>query len=199
MTGKQIANPMQALLRKAATTLPAQTGRVAVQQQRIDRRMGARIILADVSHSMESPAWGGLRKIDVLRQAVALTMQRDPKCRLIAFSKHAREVSVVPEPGSNTDLVAGLEAARAHDPGVLLLISDGQPDDPKSALRIAQSWRGAIDVLYIGPDSDAAAIAFMRQLAAAAAGDVRVNDIGKAGGIQKLAQSIAALLPGPRE
>lgn len=198
MTGKQITNPMQALLRRAAATLPAETGRVAAQQTRIDRRSGAYVILVDVSMSMDAPAWGGLRKIDVLRQAVDATLRRSPQCRLIAFSKHAREVTCVPEPESNTDLVAGLEAARTHDPGVTLLISDGQPDNADAALSIAERWRGAIDVLYVGPDSDAAAIAFMRRLAAAAAGDVCVNDIGKAGaGVAQLTQSISALLPGP--
>ena len=194
---KALTNPLQQLVKRAAQTLPAVTGKVAQQQARIERRAGAIVILADVSHSMASPAWGGQRKIDVLREAVASVMNRNPQCRLIAFSAAAQQVSSIPEPHSNTDLVAGLEASREHDPGVLLLISDGQPDDPEAALQIAKTWRGAIDVLYVGPDSDAAAIAFMRRLAAAADGAVRVNDIGTSDGAKRIGETITGLLSGP--
>lgn len=195
---KALTNPLQAAVKRAAAALPASTGKVAHQQARLDRRAGGVVILADVSHSMNAPAWGALRKIDVLRDAVAGAMTRNPQCRLIVFSETAREVSAIPEPEANTDLVAGLEAARAHDPGVLLLISDGQPDDPRGALRVAESWRGAIDVLYVGPDTDAAAIDFMRRLARSAGGDMRTNDIGSSAGAKQLAQSVAGMLPSPR-
>lgn len=194
---KALTNPLQSIVRRAASALPVTTGKVDLQRERLARRAGGIVILADVSHSMAAPAWGALRKIDVLRDAVAAAMQRHPEWRLIAFSETARPVAAVPEPESSTNLVAGLEAARAHDPGVLLLISDGQPDDPAAALAIAASWRGAIDVLYVGPDSDATAIAFMRKFAAAAAGDVRVNDIDRPGSARQLGLSILQMLPGP--
>jgi Mg-chelatase subunit ChlD len=194
---KQLVNPLQALVKQAAKSLPVTTGAVAAQQKRLDRRSGDSVILADISHSMNSPAWGELRKIDVLRQAVAASMQQTP-CRLIAFSAHAREVQAVPEPEANTNLAAGLRAAQALDPGVTLVISDGQPDNPAEALAVARTFRGAIDVLYVGPDSDAVAIAFMQKLAQAADGQVRVNDIGHRAGAQQLLTHLAALLPGPR-
>lgn len=194
---KALTNPLQSIVRRAASTLPVTTGKVDLQRDRLARRAGAVVILADVSHSMAAPAWGTLRKIDVLRDAVAAAMQRNPECRLIAFSETARPVKSVPEPESSTNLVAGLEAARAYDPGVLLLISDGQPDDPAAALKIAASWRGAIDVLYVGPDGDASAIEFMRKLAAAAGGEVRVNDIGKSTSAAQLGFNIVQMLPSP--
>ena len=78
-----------------------------------------------------------------------------------------------------------------------MVISDGQPDDPARALAIARKFRGAIDVLYVGPDSDAAAIAFMRQLAAAAGGEVIVNDISQPGGAKQLTNRMLYLLPAP--
>lgn len=193
---KEIANPLQTLIQRAAKTLPATTGKVAAQQARIDRRQGKYVILADISASMEAPAWGTLRKIDVLREAVAAALQRTT-AHLIAFSRDAQEVETIPEPDANTDLAKGLLAARAYTPGVTLVISDGQPDDPARALAIARKFRGAIDVLYVGPDSDAAAIAFMRQLAAAAGGEVIVNDISQPGGAKQLTNRMLYLLPAP--
>lgn len=187
------ANPLQGLLKRAAQTLPATTGRVAAQQERIDRRRGQAVILADISASMGGPAWGGQRKIDVLREAVAGAM-RQAAARLFVFSADVREVRDVPEPEHNTNLAAALRAARQLDPGVTLVISDGQPDNAAQALEEARQFRGVIDVLYIGPESDRPAIEFMKRLAAAAGGDVRTHDVARLGNAQQLLGHIAGLL-----
>ena len=187
------ANPLQGILQCAARTLPATTGKVAVQQERLDRRVGQMVILADISASMSGPASGGLRKIDVLRQAVVGATQQ-VHARLFVFSKGAREVSAIPEPEDNTNLAAALDAVRQLDPGVTLVISDGQPDHAEAALRAARQFRGAIDVLYVGPESDTAAIQFMRQLARLGGGDVRMHDVAKLGNAQQLLRHIAGLL-----
>lgn len=187
------ANPLQGMLKRAAQSLPATTGRVAAQQERIDRRRGQAVMLADISASMGMPATGGQRKIDVLREAVAAAV-RQSAARLFVFSGQSREVRDVPEPEGNTNLAAALDAVRALDPGVTLVISDGQPDNAAAALAAARKFRGAIDVLYIGPESDAAALAFMRALAKAGNGDVRVHDIARLGNSQQLLGHIAGLL-----
>ncbi len=192
---KALTNPLQALVKKAATSLPATTGKVATQQQRIERRVGGIVILADISGSMESPAWSDRRKIDVLREAVDEVMLRSD-CRLIAFSREAREVKRIPDATeANTNLVAALEAARVFDPGQTLVISDGQPDNEAAALALARQFRGAIDVLYIGPDTDRAAISFMQKLAAAADGAVSINDLKSESGTKMLAHTLTKLLP----
>lgn len=191
---KDLANPLQALVKKAALTLPANTGSTALQQARIDKRAGEVVILADVSGSMESPAAGGRRKIDVLRDAVGAARGG---ARLVAFSRAAREVQQIPEPESSTDLAAGLEFARRFDPGVTLVISDGEPDSESDALAVARQFRGAIDVLYIGLESNTHAIDFMRRLAAASGGTVTINDVATPAGVRMLQQRIAGLLPGP--
>jgi len=190
---RDLTNPLQGVLRAAARTLPATTGRVAAQQQRIDRRRGAAVILADISASMAGAAWGGQRKIDVLREAVS-GAQQQRTARLVVFSSAPRDASAVPEPESNTDLAAALTFASAADPGVTLVISDGHPDNPAAALAVAQTFRGAIDVLYVGPESDHAAIDFMRKLAAAAGGDTLRHDIGALGNARLLQTKIAGLL-----
>lgn len=177
--------------------MPTTTGKVAAQQAKIDRRQGETLILADISGSMDAPAWGSVTKLDVLREAVGTIMKRQP-CRLLVFSKSVREVTQIPAATeSNTNLAAALRAAQLHDPGVTLVISDGQPDNPCEALNVAATFRGTIDVLYVGPDSDGAAISFMKQLASAAGGIAEVNDIGSAAGSQKLLSCIVGLLPAP--
>jgi len=186
-------NPLQSIIKRAAATLPADTGKVSVQQTRIDRRRGQVVILADISASMGSPAWGAQRKIDVLREAVAGAM-RQAAARLFVFSSDVREVKSIPEPENNTDLARALDAVRALDPGVTLVISDGNPDRQDKALEAARQFRGVIDVLYIGPESDRAAIEFMKRLAAAAGGDVRTHDIARLGNAQQLLGHIAGLL-----
>jgi Mg-chelatase subunit ChlD len=192
--GRDITNPLQGLVKRAAGSLPAKTGRVAAQQERINRRAGETIVLADISASMAAPAWGGKRCIDILREAVA-GARTQRAVRLFAFSNSTREVDSIPEPELSTDLANALEHVRALDPGVTLVISDGQPNNAARALEVAAQFRGVIDVLYIGLESDTAAMEFMRRLARAAGGDVRAHDVLRLGNAPALLSHIAALLP----
>lgn len=186
-------NPLQNIIKRAATSLPPATGKVAIEQERINRRRGEIVILADISASMGAPAWGGHRKIDLLRDAVNAVLQQT-SARLIAFSAAAREVGTIPEPEENTNLADALDSARALDPGQVLVISDGSPDSEEKAIAAAKKFRGVIDVLYIGPENDKAAIAFMKRLANAAGGDVQSFDLVKIGNSQKLLTHIAGFL-----
>jgi len=94
--------------------------------------------------------------------------------------------------------VAALELARTFDPGVTLVISDGQPDRIADALAIARTFRGAIDALYVGHESDALAMDFMRRLAKAARGEVRSADLSDKDSPRLLLQHIAASLAPPK-
>lgn len=66
-----LVNPLQQIVKRAAAVLPVETGRVAGEQARIDRRRGAVVLLVDVSHSMSELAGGLRRKIEVVREAVS--------------------------------------------------------------------------------------------------------------------------------
>jgi hypothetical protein len=178
-----LTNPLQGLIARAAQTLPATTGAVEPYAERLRRiNSGRTLILADVSGSMESPAWGGRSKHTVLRDAIAATMR--PEHELIAFNDAGVLLSSaadLPPPRGNTALHLALHAAIARDPGRILVVSDGEPDDEKAALAAAAKFPGVIDVLYIGPDANTAAMRFLRALAKTGHGQYHGSDIARAG------------------
>lgn len=169
----ELANPI-ALALMAAKQLPRASGQTEHLRSR------AHAILADVSRSMEGIAHGGRRKIDELRDALGSLDARD----VIAFSSTARRVPVanIPEPDGSTNFAAALRLAQQSGARSVLVISDGRPDDASSALSIASSMMARIDTLYIGPESDAVAIAFMRGLSEAGRlrrGITAIHDLSK--------------------
>lgn len=188
-----LANPLQGLLAQASRNLPARTGAVEVFAERL-HRVGPQILLADVSGSMSEPAWSGRRKIDVLREAVAGVTGH----RLMTFATEAGEAgnAGIPEPAGGTALHLGLAAAARHQPRATLVVSDGQPDDEDAALRAAERLTGVIHVLYIGPESNVAAIGFMRRLARAGAGTYQGADLQRPQ--PALQHTMQALLAPPR-
>jgi hypothetical protein len=189
---RALTNPLQRIVSNAAKTLPRNTGQVATQQRALERRSGGRMVLADVSFSMSTRVDDGRRKIDVLREAVDAAL-RQVVARLFVFSADVREAQMIPEPEAGTNLAQALQAVRALDPGVTLLISDGLPDDPAAALLEAEKFRGVIDVMYIGPASDRKAQAFLRDLARKAGGNLHSVDLKIAARLP-LSPRIAGLL-----
>jgi hypothetical protein len=141
---------------------------------------GPAVIVADVSGSMDSAAWGGKRKIDILRAAVAEIMSGFPSPRLIAFSGGVLDIERLPEPSGGTALHLALTYATRYRPGSTLVISDGQPDDETKALASAEALPGRIDTLYVGPDADKAAINFMARLARLGCGQSSRADLARA-------------------
>lgn len=170
------ANPLQTLI-NSASVLPARTGIVDEFRARRARSAGDEVILADVSGSMAEPAWGSKRKIDLLREAVADVSGH--YCRMVAFASRAApcDAAGIPEPAGGTRLDLGLAEVARLRPRTTLVISDGRPDDPDLALAAADAVTGVIHVLYVGPDSDADAMAFMDRLARRGTGRYRHADI----------------------
>lgn len=176
------ANPLQALIKKSAATLPATTGNVARYAHRLNPAGTTKIILADISGSMGGVAWGRHIKIDLLREAVQAVMQGAVEpIKLIAFHSCAQECRAIPaSPGGSTALHLALDAAAAHNPVNTLVISDGQPDSEALAIAAAERLPGRIDALYIGSDLERSAIDFMRRLATLGCGQYNHNDISRA-------------------
>ena len=178
MTGKQLVNPLAGLIKSAAKSLPATTGETAKFEARLNDNSGAVVILADVSGSMSEFA-GASRKIQILQDALAVTMPMLPGARLWAFSAVAREVTpeTLPNPSGGTALDRAFDAVSALRPAKTVVISDGQPNDAAAALVAAKGVTGVIDVIYCGPDGDMEAIAFMRALAKQGLGTVVVRPL----------------------
>ena len=177
--GRDVSNPLQGLIRQAAAQLPTKTGTTERFARRLNA-VGPRVLVADVSGSMSSPAWSGRSKASVLGAAVADLMRETPAPCLIAFSSRVYDrVSVLPEPNGTTALHLALACAVGYQPGATLVISDGQPDDEQHALAQAERLSGRIDTLYVGPDSDRAAIDFMRRLARVGCGRDMRADLGR--------------------
>ncbi len=126
------------------------------------------------------PKWtwsaASLRKLSV--EAVADVIAEN-RYRLVTFSNSAAECdpAAISEPEGGTRLDLGLGAVARLQPRATLVISDGRPDNADLALASAETVTGVIHVLYVGPDSDADAIAFMDLLARRGAGRYRHADI----------------------
>jgi len=155
------ANPLAAIISRAASSLPKDTGATAGAAARRSAPQ-TRVVLADVSRSMGERA-AGRRKIDALRESLS-----GVDATVIAFSDRLTELppgAAAPEPDGGTALHLALDHAACLGATHVLVISDGHPDDPGAALRAADRLRARIDVIYCGPDRDVEGIEFMRRLA----------------------------------
>lgn len=188
-------DPLQALIAAASKASPT-TGEVARHKARADAASApgsARVVIADVSSSMAERV-GAYSKISLLRDALA--GQRFD--RLVAFAVKPVEVAsadMLPLPCGSTALHLALDHAARWRPGRTLVISDGQPDSESMALESAAQLSGVIDVIYIGPESDAVAVAFMKRLARAGSGRCWTDDIRKTGGAMLRSGITSMLLP----
>lgn len=147
------------------------------------------VILVDVSGSMNNKdARDNQRRYDVACQELAKLQQGLPgKIAVVAFSS-----SVVFCPGGvpiyeggSTDLTKALRFVQVAD-GLMkfIVISDGQPDNDKSALAVAQQFKSKIDVVYVGPEGNfMGGRQFLEKLAVASGGQFvtadRVNELAE--------------------
>lgn len=129
------------------------------------------MVLIDTSGSMSAQdSRNGKSRYDVACEELASLQNSLPgKIAVISFSDN----SVFCPNGipinlmSGTNLRGALEFARIADlPGIrLFVISDGYPDDPEGALRIAKTYKARIDTIYVGPESDNSGREFLNRLA----------------------------------
>jgi hypothetical protein len=197
---RDLANPLQSLIAGAAKSLPATTGTTAHYRARLEGAGAGVVILADVSSSMNE-ACGQLRKIDVLRNALAGLWPELSVAQLVAFSSTSSPIDSpddLPRPNGGTALHLGLDAAAQYHPAKTVVVSDGRPDSEAEALAAADRLRGIIDVIYCGPDSDVQAIEFMYRLARTGGGRVVVRDISRNHSLLAPAIRVTLGLPAPK-
>lgn len=129
------------------------------------------VILVDISGSMDcNDARGGKSRYDVAQEELARLQGTMPgKLAIIAFSHDTLFVPSGSLPGTQgtTNLAGALKFARAADsiPDMrFVVVSDGEPDDERSALDEARLYRNRIDTVYVGPEGGGG-LAFLQKLA----------------------------------
>lgn len=180
--GNEIATPLQSIIAQAAQT-PAETGATERFRLRHAAAGEARLLLADVSASMAETVHGQ-RKCDLVEAALHQVLK--PGVQIIAFASTAEFVAGggvtfagLPHPMGGTALHKALDLASLERPCHTLVISDGCPDSREKAITAAERMSGTIDVLYIGPEDNVEAMAFMRALARTGGGRMERHDLGK--------------------
>ena len=70
----------------------------------------------------------------------------------------------------------------------VIVISDGEPNEPDKALQVASKFKNRIDVVSVGPEDRPAGRDFLKQLAAASGGQVVTADKAAqlSGAVQRL-------------
>jgi len=116
------------------------------------------LLLVDCSGSMaDTIRHGEERKIDALRKVVS-TLRETRAFPMAAFgvrcAGQVEVVDTVPEPQGGTPLDLAIEFATAQGANKLVVVTDGEPNDERMALRAASAFGGPIDVFYIGDGND---------------------------------------------
>lgn len=93
--------------------------------------------------------------------------------------------------GGGTDLAGALKFAKVADvPGGMrfIVISDGQPEDERAALRVAATYKNRIDVIFVGNERFPTGRDFLERLAKASGGQAVTASRAKelASSVQKL-------------
>ena len=180
---------MTSLSRIANKLATNTTGDLASRVKNDDRD---RIILLDTSGSMSSMTDNvEKRKIDALRQVVYDLRADGHRFRQIVFGSSVEMREDIPEPDGGTPLTEAIELAREHRPGRLIIISDGIPDSPGTAIESAKKLGVPVDCFYVGPRPSQGEV-FMSQLADATHGSSHVGDLGK--GVKALQAEVKAVL-----
>jgi hypothetical protein len=148
------------------------------------------VIIVDESGSMGArDTRGGKSRHEVALEELAKLQSTLPgKIAVIAFSSN---VVFVPggQPillGGGTDLEGALRFAKVADVADMrfIIISDGEPDYEDGALRVAATFEGRIDTIFVGPEHEHLSRHFLTKLANANGGKsttaAQASDLAKA-------------------
>ena len=98
------------------------------------------------------------RRIDVLQTAFDRVLSETPDTRVIAFGSVPLILdrgAMLPPPAGGTALTEAIETAAAFHPQLLLVLSDGMPNDPDSALAAARRLECRVVTIFcrqpVGP------------------------------------------------
>lgn len=107
-------------------------------------------LLVDASGSMAGVMRNHKRRIDGLDEVVRDIRSKRP-VQMIAFGHDgAFKTESVPRPGGGTPLTEAIVLAKQLNTGRCIVISDGEPNNPQTALAAAKDYAGQIDVVFVG-------------------------------------------------
>lgn len=141
------------------------------------------IVLCDTSSSMTDFIGGGKTRYDKACEELS-TLQNTLPGRIAVISFASQPVfcpSGVPQaPSGMTDLASALKFARVADVGDMrfIVISDGEPDSERAALEVASTYKGRIDVIYVGREGGPG-YAFLQKLARSKGGQAITSENAK--------------------
>lgn len=150
---------------------------VSPAQAKLDRLIAKRtqaqriVLVLDCSGSMSSEADSpGERRIDALRGVVNSLRLKGMTFRQLIFNSSHMWSDVIPEPAGGTDMAGAFEFCAKINPEHVIVVSDGQPDNPQAALLAAKQLRCKVDVFYVGPSNDTHCKDFLQSLATSTGG-----------------------------
>jgi hypothetical protein len=117
---------------------------------------------------MGERATAAQRRIDVAQMAFDEVLPATPGTHIIAFNSRPFVLDCgvsLPPPDGSTALHLAIETAATFSPALLLVLSDGLPDDPESALAAARRLGCRVVTLFCGDPRNHEAAAFMTALA----------------------------------
>lgn len=150
------------------------------------------VILIDVSGSMNATDSTEQTRYERACASLADLQATLPgKIAVVRFSDVVKfEPSGVPFfEGGGTDLAAGLRFVKLADVPEMkfIVVSDGEPDDERTALNLAGTFTNSLDVIFIGDERSSRAIKFMNKLAQASGGKQITADSAQiSGSVQTL-------------
>jgi len=137
------------------------------------------LLLVDVSSSMSEPIRAGGTKISALRVVVASMRETHP-VPVAAFGGAVGVIVVdsIPSPSGGTPLTDAIQFGQREGATHLVVVTDGYPDNPHTALDAAREFGRPIDVVYIGDGNDEGS-RFAAELARITGGTCSLTDLGK--------------------
>jgi Mg-chelatase subunit ChlD len=146
-------------------TVPLVASFAAPLQQ---RQVIPRVLLLDISSSMKGRSEDpDVTRIEALRKLV-VDMKLAPGQPVYTFSYLTErcDPNHIPEPSGGTNLTGAFKKLKEDGHKSVVLITDGEPDNPKSALEEARGFSG-LEIFYVGSGQQPS---FLKKLAKAGGG-----------------------------
>lgn len=156
---------------KANMAALKESKKAVLQQMAVRKQEEATLLIIDTSSSMNDTAGDGRKKIDTVRNLVS----KIKGSRKIAFNSDISDLgtdNAIGCAGGSTNLsdaFAYIKNNNIHSGKKVILISDGYPDEPESAIKEAVKLGCPVYIIYIGDEGESGED-FMNRLARATKG-----------------------------